>query len=821
MREKMQLNFGWRFSPDYKPEYVKSDFQDTSFKLVDLPHTIKELTGNYCAEKAFQRISCYRKNFILPSTMDNKRIILHFEGVMGCAAVFVNGKPVSAHKGGYTPFSCDITESLHDGDNLLAVVVDSSEREDTPPFGGAMDFLSYGGIYREVWLEAAEQIYITDVFVRPVAVGLMWTVRVDGTLNREAQCDYKLYLFNGEERIATKYCKASGRAFSFEWELQVEVENWSPDNPKLYTFVIKLPNNDVLELPIGFRTAEFTPDGFFLNGKPLKLRGLSRHQSYPYVGYAMPSTAQRFDAEQLKRLGCNFVRTSHYTQSRHFIERCDQLGIMVFEEMPGWNHIGDADWKQCALDNLREMIIRDRNHPSVILWGVRINESSDNDRFYQETNALAHELDPSRQTTGARNFAGSNLLEDVYAFNDFSYEGRPLQNRRDITTGNVPYIVAEHTGYVYPTKSFDCEAIRVEQALRHTRVLSAMYTDKAISGCIGCSFTDYNTHPGFGSGDMMCYHGVCDSQRVPKDAAYVYESQCDDHVVMHVASSLANGDFENGVLAQVYVFTNCDEVRLSINGNVIRSFYPDKHQFPGLAHPPVVVNDFIGDMLEKREGFDASDARAIKSFMLTSGGDSGKLSVMDKVKFNSVMKKYSLTYDDVAALYTKYTGGWEERTYTFEGIKNGKVVAKSVKEAVHEVKLETSVYNSDMVHAETFDVARIELLATDQNGNRLNYCFDGVSVECEGSIEVIGPRLFSLRGGAAAFFVRTKGGRGEAQVKIRTESLGTKIIYLNVERRTQRDLNHSKLVLFDEKAEMLGGHDSEYIPVSLPEEEED
>lgn len=133
---------------------------------------------------------------------------------------------------------------------------------------------------------------------------------------------------------------------------------------------------------MGFRQAVFQKDGFYLNGHKLRIRGLNRHQSYPYVGYAMPASIQRMDAEVLKKeLGLNAVRTSHYPQSQEFINRCDELGLMVFTEIPGWQHIGDEAWKAQAVENVKDMVIQYRNHPSIILWGVRINESQDDDEF--------------------------------------------------------------------------------------------------------------------------------------------------------------------------------------------------------------------------------------------------------------------------------------------------------------------------------------------------------------------------------------------------------------------------------------------------------
>ncbi|MCA9886640.1 MAG: glycoside hydrolase family 2 protein, partial [Anaerolineae bacterium] len=202
--------------------------------------------------------------------------------------------------------------------------------------------------------------------------------------------------------------------------------------PKLYDFDFSLYAEagfggldevlyDERSIRTGFRQAEFRDDGFYLNGELFQLRGLNRHQMWPYIGGAAPARLQRKDAETIRyELGCNIVRTSHYPQSPYFLQRCDEIGLLVFEEIPGWQHIGDADWQDLVLRDVRAMIERDWNHPSIIMWGVRINESWDNSELYTRTNALARFLDPTRPTGGVRFFLGSEFLEDVYTYNDFS-----------------------------------------------------------------------------------------------------------------------------------------------------------------------------------------------------------------------------------------------------------------------------------------------------------------------------------------------------------------------------------------------------------------
>jgi beta-galactosidase len=366
------------------------------------------------------------------------------------------------------------------------------------------------------------------------------------------------------------------------------IELWDLNSPKLYRVEVRLFEGgqlrDNLSQRFGFREAKFTPQGFSLNGKIIKLRGLDRHQTFPWVGQAMPARVQRQDAVILrKNLKCNIVRTSHYPQSRHFLDACDEIGLLVLEEIPGWQHIGDLAWQDLAVDNVDRMIRRDWNHPSVILWGVRINESRDNHDFYTRTNALAHLLDATRQTGGIRNKYDSELLEDVFTMNDFGFPLRPP---------NHPlYLNTEFNGHMYPTKSFDnIERLR-EHTIRHARVHDQLASNPQYAGGIGWCAFDYNTHDYFGSGDRICYHGVTDIFREPKPAAGFYRSQCDpeEEIVLVPAFHWARGD-ENGGFTYAMVSSNCDHLKFYIAGKLVAEADPDRKQFPHLKYAPFTAD---------------------------------------------------------------------------------------------------------------------------------------------------------------------------------------------------------------------------------------
>ncbi len=784
MRNKQAINDGWLFVEQYQAGQELPTADENTFSAVRIPHTSRELPLNNFDERESQLVSCYRRR-ICVSPRAGRRVFLHFEGVMAAAKVYLNGALLTEHLGGYTPFTCELTGLVTGGDDVLAVVVDATERSDIPPFGYVIDYLTYGGIYREVWIEETSDLFIQNTQAKPKLEQGKWLVETDVYLDNlrglsgAAELLLTLHGKDGEMSSQMETISLDGKR---QQRLSVcfsagDVKLWTLDDPNLYDLTISLSITgqtiDQFACRIGFRTALFQPDGFYLNGKRVKLRGLNRHQSYPYVGYAMPKRAQENDAELLKNKLCvNMVRTSHYPQSVHFLNCCDELGLLVFEEFPGWQHIGDESWKNNAKIALREMILRDWNHPSIVLWGVRINESQDDDAFYRETNAIARLLDSTRQNGGVRNFAGSHFFEDVYTYNDFVHSGNniALKTRKDVIRACVPYIVTEHNGHMFPTKKVDCEEKRVEHALRHLRVLNSMYGENEISGAIGWCMSDYNTHKDFGSGDRICYHGVTDLFRLPKFAAYAYRSQADGEVFMEIASGMNQGERTGSDMRCVHVFTNCDSVRLYKNGSYIGEYFPDRATYPNLPHPPVVITDFIGELMEKNEGFAKQDAERIKRIFaaILKYGDKS-LPLRYQLSMGYIMLKLRLGYKDAVDLYMRYVAGWgsESTEFVFEGCVAGQPAAIAKRGASASAGLRVTPETLHLVEGDTYDVCRIALEHVDQFGMVLPYSSEVVRVLVSGAGERIGPEFLALVGGSSAVWVKT---RGEGEIVVKIES---------------------------------------------------
>ena len=726
----LPINRKWRYSRTQAEGGHDKSFDDSKFDQVVIPHTNVPLSWHGFDEKSYEFVSLYRRRFKLPPAAKGKHVFVDFEGVMTASTVWINGTRLGEYKGGYTPFSFDLTPHLDfDGENVLAVDVDSTERPDIPPFGYEIDYLTFGGIYREVALRVVPSTFIENIFAHPKDV-LTPTPSVDVdcfiqhlSSGREA-LQLEVELRDADRVIAKNKQTIPPTATSgsepvkatIHFEKLGDIKLWSLEQRNLYTVHVRLlRNNQVVDEDsrrFGFREAQFTDHGFELNGKVIKLRGLDRHQTFPWVGQAMPGRAQRRDADILRnKLKCNIVRTSHYPQSRHFLDACDELGLLVLEEIPGWQHIGDKDWQDISVDNVSRMIRRDWNHPSIILWGVRINESRDNHDFYTRTNALAHQLDPTRQTGGIRYFQESEFLEDVFTMNDFGFPLKPPNHPR--------YLNTEFVGHTYPTKTIDQVERLTEHTMRHARIHDQLASNPQYAGGIGWCAFDYNTHGNFGSGDRICYHGVTDIFREPKPAAGFYKSQCDpsEEIVLEPAFHWARGDASVG-FSKAVVCSNCDHLKLYIDNKLVADLDPDRKQFAHLRYAPFVLE--MGELFHKWGD------------LKIEGYIQGKLVTTKLMSGSGVDTKFLLLLDDTRLL------------------------------------------------ADGADSTRVVLRVTDEFGCIRPFANESIKFDLQGPAQLIGDNPFSLVGGTGAVWVRAQERSGKAILKAVHPYLGAQQVEIEI-----------------------------------------
>ncbi|MBN1910894.1 MAG: glycoside hydrolase family 2 protein [Pirellulales bacterium] len=620
------LSKDWRFFRADEAGAESRDYLgDSKWEKVQLPHswnvkdTFDDKPGYY------RGIGWYRRTFDVPKAWAGWRIVLRFEAACQVATVWVNGQLLGEHKGAWTPFEFDITELVAPGskDNLVAVRVDNRRRRDVPPHG--MDFNIMGGLHREVRLIAKDPVHITSVFARTPKVSeaegtVQWTVDLRNQSSRPKQVDVAATLTGpGLEEPLTVVSPAKtiapGEAVAIEQTMPTVARPklWSPDEPNLYEMTFRLRADgrevDVQRCPLGFRWYHFDPaKGFFLNGKHTKLKGVNRHDDYPGMGWCLPASRQIADMKLIKEMGSNFVRTAHYPQHPIVLETCDRLGLLVWEEVPFDGETGagpkrlpfynSPDFARTLKENLRETILRDRNHPCIILWSLG-NENLDGSldgnkvpaqrewgavvKLTKELKQIAHDLDPTRPTAAAINKIPkgekSGLIEvlDVVAYNLYYgwYSGKfeDFDNTLDEFHKNhpdKPLIISEYGVGVERgrhTTTPKRQDFSEEWGCRfHEHYWRAIDERPFVAGSLVWNVFDFAAEHRVKKQTIphMNQKGLFTFDRTPKDVYYYYKSQWTDEPMVYIVSHTWTKR-KPGV-TPIRVYSNADKVELFLGG---------------------------------------------------------------------------------------------------------------------------------------------------------------------------------------------------------------------------------------------------------------
>jgi len=642
------FNAGWKFqrgpfSGDSAGFYSKTGYDDSDWEDVTLPHTprIEPLVVN----DQWQGICWYRKRFTIDDIYRDKKVFIEFEGAMQVADVWVNGRHATTHYGGYLPFTIDISDDVvHGKPNLISVRLDNRDNQEVPPGKPLkdLDFSLFGGLYRNVNMHITDQVYITDAVHADEVAGGGVFVRYPVVSDDSARVWVQTHVVNeysGSEkfRVVSRIMDnngqpvttASGAEFTLgsmedrhiEQTLLLQDPNlWFPDSPYLYELHSLVYSGetlaDSLVTPIGIRRFSISPSGgFTVNGKSLYLRGTNRHQEYPYVGYALSDNAHYRDAKKIKEAGFNFVRLSHYPHSESFMNALDELGLLAMDAIPGWQFFGDDTFQQRSYQDMRDMIRRDRNHPSVILWEVSLNESGMTEAFMDSAHRIAHEEYPGDQCYSA------GWMD--YAYDVFipARQHRKAPHYWEKYDGGKPLFIAEYgdweyyahnAGFNQPQFANLTPAERNSRQLRgfgQVRLLQQAlnyqeaYNDNLESPAFGCAnwlMFDYNR----GYADNIEASGIMDLFRIPKFAYYLYRSQRPPRLssewpdVYDPMVEIADYWMENAD-GKVKVFSNCEQVELLRNGESLAIRDPDQNRFSdNLNYPPFT---FPVDLFEPGE----------------------------------------------------------------------------------------------------------------------------------------------------------------------------------------------------------------------------
>ena len=765
---KQSLNFGWSFIEGFEQDYL-TKFDSLKSKEVNIPHNPIDVPYNYFSETIYQKLFTYEKIFDVNDYEKDKIYILHFEAFMFKADIYLNGELLGNYYSGYLPVDIDVSKYIKEKNNRLVVVLDSKENKDYPPFGFAIDYLTFSGIYREVWLESHLPTYLTNFYIHGDMEG-----NIDILFDVNGDDEYKIehaVLDENNQEIA----RFSGNSYEIS-----EFKLWDLDNPVLYKLCTTVTIGDKKEEYVNrfaFRDAKFTNKGFYLNNQKVKLVGLNRHQGYPYMGYAASKSLQEDDALILKNeLGVNIVRTSHYPQSEHFLNKCDEIGLLVVNEIPGWQHLGQSEtWRNACVENTRRMVLKERKHPCVIAHGVRIDESVDDHELYKKTNEIAHNLDKYRQTIGVRNFTNSELLEDIYGYNDFVCDSLNvgLIEPKKIKTNKKPLLVTEYMGHMDPVKPNSDEGKRVEVALRHAKVIDDNFKHENACGAIGWCFVDYHSHTDFGSGDHICPHGVLDLYRNKKYTAAIYASQQDKFPVMEVLSNMKPGDVPEAIFNDIYIATNCDYVEVFKNNEFVTKLLPKNDRFKYLKHPPILLDDIVGATFNEDKFPQRIHLKIARMFSYAAMHGFNHLPLKMKFYLGWCMFKYKVSYTDLVGYWNKYVGSWGgmAKTYKFIGYKDGKAVKELELGPSNEFDLEVIPNKTVLENKETYDTLKITLRHVDSHKSIMQYSQRIIDIKTEGPIKLVGPNQQTLVGGQLTLYINSENKKGNAGITIRMDNI--------------------------------------------------
>lgn len=581
-----------------------SKLEDNKWQNVVLPHIA--FPEPVPIEQPREGFAYYRKSFKVSTSLKGKKISLEFEGAMQIAEVWVNGKFVRQHLGGYLPFTVDLTDRIEYGKvNTIFVKLDNRANPLIPPGKPvkSLDFIYYSGIYRDVWLHVTDPLHITDanvvdkvagggVFVRYSSISdqradLEIATDVINESSREKNYIIEQQLLDSEGRIAATWTTrqkiiAPGKDAATKQSVSIANPNlWSPDHPYLYKLISKVIADgitvDQLSNKIGIRSFNISREkGLLINGKPFRITGTNRHMNYPWIGNSLSDNATRRDAIIMKNAGMNCIRVGHYPQDPSFYDACDSLGLLLVNCTPGWQFFNKSTvFKHRVFEGIRQMIRRDRNHPSVLLWEVSLNEAYPPTQFRCEQNAVAKSEWPD-----SANFFTSGDSYFAKACWDVPYDdwnGDPGK-RNNTTYLNHAFLIREYGDYEFgggnstSRKSRgEGEKAMLQQAWNlqweHNRNRKSY---PASIGDLTWAFFDGLA----GVTNIVETWGMADLYRIPKFSYYFFQSQqIKSRPMVYIASYWQkNKDLSP---RKVIVYSNSDSVTLYVNNRPIATRTPD------------------------------------------------------------------------------------------------------------------------------------------------------------------------------------------------------------------------------------------------------
>ena len=729
------FNEGWRFLLGDAQGAEATAFDDAKWEVVCAPHIDRLEPSEASGGRNYQGVCWYRKHFTVPEDMAGKQVLVHFEAIMGKQWVYVNGRLVKAHLGGYLPITIDLSkEGVKAGDScLIAVKADNSDDKDYPPGKpqNQLDFAYHGGMYRDVWLIGKSAIAITDAIERNQVAGGGVFIHYDNISEKKAdvfidveigkQGDMNTGRQDNTKKTVTLVARikdASGRLvktlkqskavanyslFTLHY-LFPSPRLWSPEDPYLYTVELQvLDGKKSLDggiVHMGIRKAEFRgKDGFWLNGKPYhQLVGGNRHQDFAYVGNAVPNSQQWRDVMRLKNAGMTIIRSAHYPQDPSFMDACDELGLFIIVPTPGWQFWNkDPQWGEMVHQNTRDIIRRDRNHPCVLMWEPILNETRYPEDFALKALQVTREEFPyPGRPVAAADMNSAGVKKNYDVLYDWAYNianGKYDDIDQCIFTREWGEYVDDwyaHNAINRAARGWGEHAM-LAAALSLADTYGQMYHGQRqfIGGCLWHPFDHQRGyHPDAYVG------GIYDAFRQPKYALDMFKSQISPNHPSNPNSptyflSIAH-EMTQFSPSDVTIFSNCDSVRLTALNGWKSATLPVVHNPNGQPNAPVIFKDFW-DFWKARE----------------------------------------LSYNK---------RNWQGVKFVAEGIKDGKVVCTVEKQPSRrstKIRLYADEMDKKLV-ADGSDFIVVVAEITDDNGNVRHLAREHVTFTVEGEGRIIG-----------------------------------------------------------------------------------
>jgi len=679
---RTKINFGsdWTFTKDSTA---------LNWEKISIPHTaqIEPLVVN----NQWQGDCWYQKKFDVEK-VENEKVFLNFEGVMHEAWVWINGKLVSHHQGGYLPFTVDATDFVQEKNNTIIVKVNNEDNPQIPPGKTlkTLDFNYYGGIYRNVYLIKTNPVYITDAVHANQTNGGGILVHFDKVSKEKASGIIKVNVKNETDepkkiKLGITFSSKNKKTEFTSKEVMIasksdesivqniEISNptlWGIEEPNLYEVIVNVisENNtvDSQTIKTGIRKAELKADGFYLNDKKLFINGTNRHQEYPYIGYALSDEANYRDAVKIKNAGFDFVRLSHYPQTEAFLNACDEVGLLVMNCISGWQFVGDEKFIDNSYQEIRDFSRRDRNHPSIVFWEVSLNESDIKEPYMKKANEILKAELPYANIYTAGWIDNPNY--DIYI--PARQHGKAPDYWNNYEKGNRKIFIAEYGDWEYYAQNagFNQTAYAnlkedertsrqlrgfgekrlLQQAFNYQEAFNSNLKGKHTIGQANWLMFDYNR----GYADDIESSGISDIFRIPKFAHYFYQSQrsstvkLSEELVSGPMVYIANYWNEKSSL-DVTVFSNCDEVALYLNNELVGKQKPSLTVFSEeLPHSPFVfkIQSFQKGNL-RAEGF--LDGEKVSEHVVKSAEKASEI----RLSFDESTIKINPEYPDVIFVY--------------------------------------------------------------------------------------------------------------------------------------------------------------------------